>query len=292
MNPDFISAQAALPDRRALRAARIRQKADFARPLSSPVVAMGIVTLTFIVAPLPFIVLSAFSRGEYRLLQGGVPTLRWFWSFLGNDRFMAALGNSVGIAVITTCATLSIALPTALAVLRSRLPGRRLLLGLVSLPLLVPGVIVGTAALSFVAETGIGPGFWPITVAMIGASLPLTLRPIIANLSGLDPDGERAARNLGASPLRAFLLIALPQLVPGLLAGGTFAFIESMDNFSIAAFLTDITTTTLPVEAYSYIREIDDPTVAAMATLLILFSVVVVMLLDRILGLDRFLDIS
>ena len=63
-----------------------------------------------------------------------------------------------------------------------------------------------------------------------------------------------------------------------------------MDNFSIAAFLTDINTTTLPTEAYSYIREIDDPTVAAMATLLILLSVGIVSLLDRLLGLDRFLE--
>ena len=185
----------------------MRRRADFARPVSRVMAGLGVLTLVFIVAPLPFIMLAAVSRGNYRLLEGGVPTLKWFRSFLDNDRFMAALGNSVAIAMITTVVTLLIALPTALAVLRSRLPGRQLLLGLVSLPLLVPGVIIGTAALSFVAESGIGPGFWPITVAMICASLPLALRPIIANLSGLAPDGEKAARNLGASPLRAFLLV-------------------------------------------------------------------------------------
>ena len=92
--------------------------------------------------------------------------------------------------------------------------------------------------------------------------------------------------------MRAFLLIAMPQLLPGLLAGGTFAFIEALDNFSIAAFLTDINTTTLPVEAYSYIREIDDPTVAAMATLLTLLTIALVMLVQRLIGLDRFLDLK
>jgi putative spermidine/putrescine transport system permease protein len=270
----------------------MKRAVDHARPVSPVLAALGLLTLAFVVAPLPFIVLQAFSRGSYRLLEGGIPTLRWFRSFLENDRFMAAAANSVSIAAITTVVTLLVALPTTVAVLRSRLPGRRLLLGLVTLPQLVPGVIIGTAALSFVAGTGIGPGFWPITVAMICASLPLAMRPLIANLAGLDPDGERAARNLGASPLSAFLLITLPQLVPGLLAGGTFAFIEAIDNFSIAAFLTDITTTTLPIEAYSYIRDIDDPTVAAMATLLVVLSVAVVLLLDRLLGLDRFLNIA
>ncbi len=264
---------------------------DHARSVSWPATALGLATLVFIIAPLPIIVLSALSRGNYRLLEGGVPTLRWFRSFFENDRFMAALGNSLAIAVITTIATLLIALPTAIAAVRGTLPGREVLMALVSLPLLVPGVIVGTAALSFVAQTGIGPGFWPITVAMVCASLPLALRPLVANLAGLDPDEENAARNLGASPGQAFLAITLPQLVPGLLAGGTFAFIEALDNFSITAFLTSIDTTTLPIEAYSYIRDIDDPTVAAMATMLTLFSVALVALLDQLLGLDRFIDV-
>jgi ABC-type spermidine/putrescine transport system permease subunit II len=84
----------------------------------------------------------------------------------------------------------------------------------------------------------------------------------------------------------------MPQLAPGLVAGGTFAFVEAMDNFSITVFLTSINTTTLPVEAYSYIRDIDDPTVAAMATLLILMSVGAVFAIEWLLGLDRFLDMS
>ncbi|WP_163481359.1 ABC transporter permease, partial [Escherichia coli] len=78
--------------------------------------------------------------------------------------------------------------------------------------------------------------FWPITVAMVLFALPLALRPLVAILSGLDPDLETAARNLGASPQAAFLRITLPQLAPGLVAGGTFAFVEAMDNFSIAGF--------------------------------------------------------
>ncbi|MBV9785126.1 MAG: ABC transporter permease [Acidisphaera sp.] len=270
----------------------MRRRIDHARAVSPLAAAAGLATLAFVVIPLPFIVLSAISHGSYRLLGKGSPTLEWFRNFVTNDRFMAALGNSVSIALITTAVTLLIGLPTAVAVTRGTFPGRRLLLSLVSLPLLIPGVIVGTAALGFVAQTGIGPGYWPITVAMVCAALPLALRPIIANLSGLDQDQEKAARNLGASPLRGFCLVTLPQLAPGLLAGGIFAFIEAMDNFSIAAFLTDINTTTLPIEAYSYIRDIDDPTVAAMATLLIVMSVLIVMVLDRLLGLDKFLDLS
>jgi putative spermidine/putrescine transport system permease protein len=205
---------------------------------------------------------------------------------------MSALENSLAISAITTVASLAIATPTALVAVRHRFAGRDLLILLVSSPLLIPGVITGTAALSFVAQAGIGPGFWPITVAMICFTLPLAMRPVVANLSGLDRDLEKAARNLGASPMSAFWTVTMPQLAPGLVAGGTFAFVEAMDNFSITVFLTSITTTTLPVEAYSYIRDIDDPTVSAMATLLILMSIAIVLLIEWAFGLDRFLDLS
>lgn len=265
---------------------------DHTRPVSPAVTALGLATLAFVLLPLPFIVVYSLSKNSYALLSSDGLTLDWFRNFFANDRFMAALRNSLTISAITTIVALAIAVPTAIVAVRHRFPGRDLLMALVSAPILVPGVISGTAALSFVARTGIGPGFWPITVAMICFTLPLVLRPLVANLSGLSPDLEKAARNLGASPLAAFWKVTAPQLAPGLVAGGTFAFVEAMDNFSITVFLTNINTTTLPVEAYSYIRDIDDPTVAAMATLLILMSVGVVLAIEWLLGLDSFLDPS
>ncbi len=253
---------------------------------------VGLATLAFILLPLPFIILYSFSPDAYAVVSVNGFTLKWFESFFSNDRFMMALQTSLSIALVTTVVSLIIAVPTAIMAVRYRFAGRDLLLTLVSAPLMVPGVIVGTAALGFVSQTGIGPGFWPLTIAMIALSLPLTMRPLIANLSGLDPNLENSARNLGATPLAAFFRITLPQLTPGLVAGGTFAFVESMDNFAIAAFLANITFTTLPVESYSYIRDIDDPTVAAMATILILFSVFLVFMIEWLLGLDKFLDLG
>lgn len=269
-----------------------QRRIDHTRPLSMTVQVMGLLTLAFILIPLPIIVLFALSKNSYALISAQGFTLTWFKHFFQNERFMAALMNSLMIAGITTVVTLIIAVPTALVAVRYRFPGRDLMLTLVSAPLLVPGVITGTAALSFVTQTGLGTGFWSITIAMICITLPLVIRPLVANLSGLDPDLERAARNLGAGPRKAFWAVTLPQLVPGLLAGGTFAFVEAMDNFSVTVFLTNINVTTLPVEAYSYIRDIDDPTVAAMATLLILLSIGLVFMIERLLGLDRFLGMT
>lgn len=246
--------------------------------------------LAFIILPLPFIILFAFSTNHYTISFAGGISFEWFESFFSNARFMAALKNSLLISAIACVTSLVLALPTAILAVRHEFVGKQALLTFVSAPLLVPGVIVGTAALGFVAEIGVGPGFWPITVAMIALTLPLTVRPIIGNLAGLPDELEAAARNLGASRFTAFRTVTLPQLVPGIVAGATFAFVETMDNFAITAFLTSISTTTLPIEAYSYIRDIDDPTVAAMATVLIVLSIALVFIIERLVGLDKFLN--
>jgi putative spermidine/putrescine transport system permease protein len=259
-------------------------------PRSLSVVAAGVVA--FIVLPLPFIIIYAFSPTSYLVFPPTGVTSKWFVNFFANDRFRAAMFNSLSISTIVTVATLAIALPTAVLAVRHPFRGRGLLLGLVSAPLLVPGVVTGMAALSLLAQSGIGVGYWPIVVAMTCFTLPLALRPLVANLAGIDPDLETAARNLGAGRLKAFILATLPSLAPGLIASGTFAFVEAMDNFSITVFLTDLRTTTLPVEAFSYIRDFDDPTVAAMATLLILLSIAIVFMIEKVLGLDRFLDLG
>jgi putative spermidine/putrescine transport system permease protein len=248
--------------------------------------------LAFIVLPLPFIVIYAFSPTSFLEFPPTGFTTKWFVNFFENDRFRAAAFNSLSISAIVTVVTVAIAMPTALVAVRHPFRGRGLLLSLVSAPLLVPGVVTGMAALSALAQSGIGVGYWPIVIAMISFTLPLALRPLVANLSGIDPDLEIAARNLGANRLRAFLHATLPSLAPGLIASGTFVFIEAMDNFSITVFLTDLRTTTLPVEAFSYIRDFDDPTVAAMATLLIVLSVTIVLVIEAVLGLDRFLDLQ
>jgi putative spermidine/putrescine transport system permease protein len=259
------------------------------RPYSPAVSAYATLVMLFIVAPAVVIIVYAFSPTAYLSFPPAGVTLRWFDNFFANERFRSALWNSVLIAVTVTPISLLVALPTAVAVVRYDFAGRKLLLALLLSPLLIPGVITGIAFLSFSVGVGLGTGFRPIVLALVCFTMPFTLRPLIANLAGIDQDLEKAARNLGARPLQAFLRITLPQLKPGLIAGATFAFVEALDNFAISVFLTNVRTSTLPIEAFGYIRDFDDPTVAAMATVLIALSVVLVLLIERLVGLDRFL---
>ena len=155
-----------------------RRHLDHGRSVSAAMTLAGLATLSFVLLPLPFIILQAFSKNSYALVSAQGVTLEWFRSFFNNERFMSALENSLAISAITTVASLAIATPTALVAVRHRFAGRDLLILLVSSPLLIPGVITGTAALSFVAQAGIGPGFWPITIAMGPSDIRLGFPPI------------------------------------------------------------------------------------------------------------------
>lgn len=262
------------------------------RPYSRLVSAAALLAMLFAVAPAVFIVFYAFSPTGYLTWPPAGLTLKWFTSFFENERLQQALHGSLLIAATVTPLSLLIALPTAVIAVRRRSIAAMAVVSLVSSPLLIPGVIIGIAFLSLASRLGLGLGFGPLVVAMLCFTVPFALRPIVANLAGVDADLEKAARNLGASPVGAFLRITLPQLKPGLIAGGVFVFVEAVDNFSIAVFLTSVRTTTLPVEAYSYIRDFDDPTIAGMATVLIGVSLLLVIAVERTLGLDRFLALK
>ncbi len=248
--------------------------------------------MAFVLLPVAFITLYAFNDAGYLSLPPKGLTLRWFVNFFESARFRAALEASLIVAAVVTPASLLIAVPAALALVRCRFVGRDLVNSAIMSPLVVPGAVIGISFLSLSTRIGTGIGLGPIIAALACFAFPFAVRALVANLHGLDPRLEEAARNLGAPRWKAFAFVTLPQLRPGLLAGGIFVFVEAIDNFSIAVFLTNSRTTTLPVEAFSYIRDYDDPTVAAMAVLLMSFSIVLVFLIDRLVGLDRFLELK
>jgi putative spermidine/putrescine transport system permease protein len=259
---------------------------------SPAVLALTLATAFFLLAPVMFIVIYAFNDSSYFSWPMSGLSTKWFANFFANDRFMAAAKTSMTMGAIVTPLSLAIAVPTAYALVRCEFRGRELINALLMSPLLIPGVVTGIAFLIYLSNIGIGPGFTGLVIAMTCFSLPFAVRTLVANMHGLRPELEDVARNLGAGDWPVFWRIVLPQLRPGLLAGGTFVFVEAIDNFSISVFLSTADVSTLPVEGYSYIRDFDDPTVAAMAVVLIALSTALVLLAGRLVGLNRMFRIE
>jgi putative spermidine/putrescine transport system permease protein len=134
---------------------------------------------------------------------------------------------------------------------------------------------------------GWGNEAFRLYVAHSALTLPYVVRVVTASLTGFDINQELAARNLGAHPLEAFARVTLPQIGPGLVAGGVFAFIVSFDNLSLSIFLAGASYKTLPVELFSYVSDNTDPMAAAVSVVMILVSVIVIALVERIVGLQR-----
>jgi putative spermidine/putrescine transport system permease protein len=255
-------------------------------------VVAGMVIAIFLLLPALFIIYYSFQLSVYFTLAPAGLSLKWFTNFFASDLFRGALRTSLSVAGLVTPLCCLIALPTAFALVRGSMPGKELINTIVLSPIIVPGVVSGIAFLSLYSYLDFGSGFIQLVIAMTCFALPFAVRSLVANLHGLPAVTEEAARDLGATPLQVFFHVVLPQLRPGLLAGAIFVFVEAIDNFSISVFLTNSRMTTLPVAAFSYIRDFDDPTVAAMATLLIALSTGLLFLAERLVGLDEFLRLN
>jgi putative spermidine/putrescine transport system permease protein len=238
---------------------------------------------------LPTVVVVAVSFNPTALLSfppAGL-SLRWYENVLTYPQFQKAAVNSV---VVTSGAVL-LALPVgtlaALALERARLRGRSLWAAALLSPLVVPGVAAGLGFLILAAAVGALRSRGVLIVAHVALVLPFVVRSVWVSVRNLDPALERAAASLGATPRRTFRRVTLPLLRPGLFAGLLFAVVVSLNEFVVSLFISNRVTEILPVAMFTYVVNYTDPTIAALSTLFIVATFLVVWLADRYLNLGR-----
>src|SRR6266446_2105996 len=179
----------------------------------------------------------------------------------------------------------------SLALARYTFPGRQWLNTFFMSPLIFPPIITGIALLQFFSTLGIRATFFTLMVGHTLITIPYVVRTVTASLQGLRSNVEEAARLLGANPWQTFWYITLPLIKPGLLAGGIFAFITSFDNYTISMWLKSAEETPLPLRIFFYIERIMDPSVAAVSGAMILFSIVLVIVTEKAVGLSRAMNV-
>jgi putative spermidine/putrescine transport system permease protein len=244
----------------------------------------------FIIGPLlVMIAISLTADGYISLPYNGI-SLRWYEDMLQQKIFFDAAVNSILLALQATATAVMLGTAVALAVTRYRFPGRGLILLLSGAPLFVPLVMTGLAVLVFFSTLGIGGPALRLYVAHVSLTMPYIVRMVSVSMAGFDWNQELAARNLGASPLRAFLEVTLPQIVPGVIAGAAFAFIISFDDVGMSIFLTGAAYKTLPVELFAFAAFDLTPMIAAVSVTMIVFSALFVLIVERIFGMQRVLS--
>ncbi|MBM3504443.1 MAG: ABC transporter permease [Alphaproteobacteria bacterium] len=247
--------------------------------------------IVFIMAPILIVAVVSFSGGKVPEFPPKSFSFQWYDYALNYSLFTRSAVNSAWLALISTVIAAPIAVAAALAIVRKRFPGRDAIQTFLLAPLIVPSIVIGLSILLGFATVGIRDIFFRLIGAHVLITFPYLVRTVIASLSRVDVTVEEAARTLGANNWRTFWHVTLPLIRPGIIAGMLFSFIVSFDNVSVSLFLTSARTNTLPLAILSYVEFNFDPSIAAISTMLILFSLGAAVILERVVGLRKVLGV-
>lgn len=241
---------------------------------SAIVLVVGSILALLIVPTLLVIPMSVSSTSYLRLPPSGF-SLRWYQAYFEDAEWMAATWFSLKIAALTTVTATIVGVMAAVALVRGRVPAHKTVQALILAPLIIPHIIVALALyLQFAPMHLVGTtiGF---VLAHTALAVPYVVLIVSAALSRLDQSLEMAARNLGASPLRAFFEVTAPLTAPAIFAGAIFAFLASFDETIVSFFLSGVDNKTLTRKLFEDIDFNLSPIIAAISTIVIVATIAV-----------------
>jgi putative spermidine/putrescine transport system permease protein len=243
----------------------------------------------FLLLPVVIVIMVSFTPQTYLNVPLQKFSLRWYRAIIDHPEFISAFFNSLYLAFTVSLLSAFLGTLGSFAISRYRFRGREFLNTLFLSPLMVPMVVIGVGALQVLSMLHISGTFVGMVFAHVVISVPYMIRTTLASLTGFDRSLELAAMNLGANWFQTFRRITLPLISPGLLAGSIFSFIVSFDDLTVALFVTGPKMITLPIRIYTHIEYYTDPLVAAISSSIVLITIIVILTLEKLVGLNRVL---
>lgn len=241
----------------------------------------------FLYGPILILVIFSFTRDEFGVRWTGF-TLDWYGRLFRNERLMGAALNTLYVAFISTVVSTILGTLTALAMERYRFRGRTGVDAVLYLPIVIPEIVMAVALLAFsaflfdvisaVTGQAMRRSLTTVILAHIAFSISFVVVVVRTSLKNFDRRLEEAAADLGADGWRVFWRVTFPLILPGIIGGALLAFTLSLDDFIISLFLSGPGTSLLPVEVYNKVRRAVTPEVNAISTLMLLFSITLVVL--------------
>ena len=240
--------------------------------------------LFFLCAPLLIIIVLAFSDAPFLTFPPPGFSLRWFKNFLARPDWTSAAWTSITVGLMTMVVATLAGGMAAVAIVRGDFPGRGLLLGFMVSPVVIPTMVLAIALYYVFAPLGLVGTRAGLVLAHSVLAIPFVVIVVSGALRSTDITLERAARTLGAPPLSAFMRVTLPAIRPAVLTGAFFAFLASFDELVIALFIAGTGSRTLPKRMWEGIREEIDPTIAAVAAMLIGLTLALILISEFVRG--------
>lgn len=247
---------------------------------------ISVIVYALLLSPLIVIIGSSFTSTEFISFPPEGFSLHWFAVALTDAELLESITTAIVVASLASIISWAIGTLASFAIVRYRFRGRNFLGGFFLSPLTIPMVVLAIGMLFFMSTfhmitlTGLVIGHVIITV-------PYLLRTVSASLMSVDRSIERAAMSLGANEVTTFFRVTLPLIKPGMIAGVLFSFILSFNNVTVSLFLARPGLQTLPVRIFYYIEAFPDPRISAISTVVVIFSLAFMIVLDRMFGLYK-----
>ncbi|MCW5231825.1 ABC transporter permease [Verminephrobacter eiseniae] len=246
--------------------------------------ALCVALLVFLLAPILVMVPLSFSGSSFLVYPIPGWSLKWYRHLFESAEWARAARNSAIVAPAATVIATALGTLAAVGLARAELPCKGLLMSLLIAPMAVPIVVVGVATYLYFAPLGLADSYFGLIIVHAALGAPFVLTTVLATLAGFDHNLVRASLSLGATPLRSFFRVTLPVIAPGVISGALLAFATSFDEVVVTLFLAGAGQATLPRQMLTGIRENITPTIAAVATLLILFTTSLLLVLEWLRG--------
>ena len=250
---------------------------------------LGLILL-FLYAPIAVLIVFSFGESKSRAAWGGF-SLKWYVKLFENQQIMAALQNTLLIAVISAVAATLIGTAAAFGIHAMKGKTKRVVMGLTNLPVMNPDIVTGVSLLLLytVIIGGLNKlgfqnartGFVTLLLSHISFNIPYVILSVLPKLRQLDKHVFEAAQDLGATPFKAFMKVVLPEVMPGVTTGAIFAFTLSLDDFVISFFTTGPGVSNLSILIFSEARRGINPQMNALSTIIFVVVMLLLFLINR-----------
>jgi len=226
-------------------------------------------------APIVLLMVFSFNDSKKRSQWSGF-TLRWYKDLFNDPQIKTAFYYTISIAIIATVISTLIGTAAAIGIHNMNKWKKTIVMNMTYIPLLSPDIVTGISLMILFIFAKIPRGFYSLLLAHITFSIPYVILSVIPKLKQLNHNIYEAALDLGATPFYAFYKVVLPEIMPGITAGGLLAFTLSIDDFVVSFFNTGPAVSTLSIEIYSMARRGINPKINALST--IMFTTILLLL--------------
>lgn len=242
----------------------------------------GLLIYSFLYIPILILILFSFNKSKLNAVWTGF-TFDWYSKLWSNTQVLEAAKITIVVAIVATIISTILGTLVSVGMYKYHFKGKSALDGMLYVPLVMSEIVMGIALLAFFSMVKIPLGIWTLIISHITFCIPYVVVVVRARLKGFDRSVEEAAMDLGASEWQTFRLITLPIIGPAIVASALLSFTISLDDVIVSFFVAGPGSTTLPLQIFSMVRYGVTPEINALSTLMLLVTLVVVIIGERML---------